>query len=277
MRCNIHIVAGFASLVAPLAACGTNKTPQPAVDATLASCVPNLDGKIDYSELPIALGATIAYYDATHTPVDLAGTTVDGELVWNMSAEPAAADTVVHLGPTALDTQWYVSSFPLGQFEIDAGSGIVGIYHEDATALWLDGTASATPAPTAGKTLVVYAQPVAMLRFPIQDGDAYTTTATLTSANATVDGLPFDGSDTYDIDITGSGHLDLPQVEFAPVLRAHTHLTRAASSGGASIGTRTTAFLFECFGEVAHADSLPDETAADFTTAATLRRFALGQ
>jgi hypothetical protein len=37
-----------------------------------------------------------------------------------------------------------------------------------------------------------------------------------------------------------------------------------------------TSFLFECFGEVAHAESRIDEPNADFTTAATLRRFALG-
>jgi hypothetical protein len=271
-----HIRIAFASIAA-LAACGVNKTPQPAPDATFASCVPNLDGKIDFSELPIALGATVAFYDSTNAAVDLTGKTVDGQQVWDMSAEPAAADTVVHLGPTALDTQWFVSAFPNGQFLVDAGSGLVGIYHEDATALWLDGTASTMPAPAAGKTLIVYDQAVAMLRFPIQDGDAYTTSAPLTSANATIDGLPFNGSDEIDVDITGSGHLDVPQVEFAPVLRAHTHVTRTASSGGATISTRTTAFLFECFGEVAHADSKPDETAPDFTTAATLRRFALGQ
>jgi hypothetical protein len=43
------------------------------------------------------------------------------------------------------------------------------------------------------------------------------------------------------------------------------------------VGKRTTLFMFECFGEVARAESKQDETAEDFTTAAYLRRFALGQ
>jgi hypothetical protein len=42
------------------------------------------------------------------------------------------------------------------------------------------------------------------------------------------------------------------------------------------VGKRTTLFLFECFGEVARAESRPDEASPDFTTAAYLRRFALG-
>ena len=39
---------------------------------------------------------------------------------------------------------------------------------------------------------------------------------------------------------------------------------------------RTTLFMFECFGEVARAESQTDEPNPDFTTAAYLRRFALG-
>ena len=44
---------------------------------------------------------------------------------------------------------------------------------------------------------------------------------------------------------------------------------------GASTSRRQVSFLFECFGEVARATSLPDETVVDFTTAAELRRLSL--
>jgi hypothetical protein len=44
-----------------------------------------------------------------------------------------------------------------------------------------------------------------------------------------------------------------------------------------AVSKRTTAFLFECFGEVVHAESKQDEPNVDFTTAASLRRFALGE
>jgi hypothetical protein len=259
-----------------VAACGTNLTPQPAPDATFPSCVPDRDGVITYAELPIALGATLPFYESTNVTVDLAGTTADGETHWDFLA-PTGSDPIVAAGPVALTTQWYAASYPSGQFVIDAGAGLVGIYHEDATALWLDGTASAQAMPAAGKTLIVYAQPVAMLRFPIHDGDAYSTTAALAGTSTTIDGLPFEGTDTIDVDITGSGRLDVPDVQFSPVLRARTHVTRTATGGAATISTRSTAFLFECFGEVTHADSKPNEPDPDFTTAATLRRYALGK
>jgi hypothetical protein len=41
------------------------------------------------------------------------------------------------------------------------------------------------------------------------------------------------------------------------------------------VSRRQTQFFFECFGEVARAESKANETAPDFTTAAVLRRFAL--
>jgi hypothetical protein len=253
------------------AACSANLTPQPMPLPALPSCTPDRDGTITAAELPIALGATLPYYVDTNRDVNL----VAQSGTWDFSYE-LPHPTVVALGPVALDQQWYAAQFPQGQFAVDAGAGLDGIYHQDAQALWLDGTASHDPAPPAGKTLVRYQQPVAMLRFPITDGDAYSTTAPLVAATTTIDGLPFNGTDQIDVDVTGTGQLDVPYVDFSPVLRVRTHVVRAPTTGTPTIGTRTTAFLFECFGEVAHADSKTDEPNPDFTTAATFRRFALG-
>ncbi|HEY6033038.1 MAG TPA: hypothetical protein VIV58_02230, partial [Kofleriaceae bacterium] len=83
--------------------------------------------------------------------------------------------------------------------------------------------------------------------------------------------------DQVDVDVTAGARLDVPYVEFSPVLRVRTHVTRTPSTGTPVVGKRTTLFMFECFGEVARAESKQDETAEDFTTAAYLRRFALGQ
>ena len=91
-----------------------------------------------------------------------------------------------------------------------------------------------------------------------------------------VAGLPFVGSDQLDIDVSAVVRLDVPYVEFSPALRVRTHAVRKPSTGTPVIGRRTTTFLFECFGEVARAESQPDEPLADFTTASYLRRFALG-
>lgn len=255
-----------------LAACGVNQTPQPEVAPQLPSCVPDRDGTITAAELPVAYGTKATYYaspaNVTRT-INTGGTSKR----WDLSEEKSD-DLVIELGPTELKSQWYAASFPAGQFVVDGGGGLDGIYHQDDQALWLDGTASHEPMPQAGKTLVRYAQPIAVLRFPVTDGDVYTTTAQI--PDGITAGLPFIGTDQVDVDVTGDGTLDVPYVRFSPALRVRTHVTRKPSTGTPVVTRRNTIFLFECFGEVARAESRVDEPAADFTTAAYLRRFALG-
>ncbi|HEY0250783.1 MAG TPA: hypothetical protein VGC41_04620 [Kofleriaceae bacterium] len=252
-----------------LAACGVNQTPQPDPTPQLPSCTPNRDGQITADELPIALGATVSYYARANAMVNLTASPAN---IFDLSAE-SADDQVVAIGPVALGAQWYAASFPTGQFVVDAGSGLDGIYHQDDRALWLDGTGSQTDG--TDKTLIRYADPVAILRFPLTDGLTYATTATL--ADATVAGLPFNGTDQVDVDVTGGDRLDVPYVQFSPVLRVRTHVTRTPTTGTPVVGKRTTIFMFECFGEVARAESNANEAAADFTSAAYVRRFALGE
>ena len=249
-----------------LAACGVNQTPQPEAPPVVPSCVPNRDGVITADELPVAYGAEASYYVGTNRTVNLAGD--NGH--WDLSEE-RPDDDVIALGPTPLHDQWYAAMFPTGEFVVGAGSGLDGIYHQDAQALWLDGTASQAQAP---KTLIRYTDPVAVLRFPVTDGDAYATTGQI--AAGVVSDLPFIGTDQLDVDVTGEGRLDVPYVRFSPVLRVRTHVVRTPSTGTPVVGKRTTLFLFECFGEVARAESKQDEASPDFTTAAYLRRFALG-
>ncbi len=256
------------AMIMVLAACGTNLTPQPEPPPELPSCVPDRDGQITVDELPIAYGSTVTYYAGTMRTINTAA----ANRHWDLSEE--TNDPVVELGPIELKNQWYAASFPAGQFVVDGGGGLDGIYHQDDTALWLDGTASHDQAPATGKTLVRYAQPIAVLRFPIADGDDYSTVAQI--PDGIVAGLPFIGTDQVDVDVTGDGSLDVPYVRFSPALRVRTLVTRKPSTGTPVVTRRNTIFLFECFGEVARAESRVDEPAADFTTAAYLRRFALG-
>ncbi|MBA3459677.1 MAG: hypothetical protein H0T46_06935 [Deltaproteobacteria bacterium] len=260
-----------AAIFVLVAACGTNLTPHPEPPPELPSCVPDRDGQITPDELPIAFGSTVAYYAS---PAGATRTINTGAMNrhWDLSDE--TNDPVIALGPTELKNQWYAASFPAGELVVDGGGGLDGIYHQDDTALWLDGTASREMAPAAGKTLVRYAQPIAVLRFPVADGDRYSTLAQI--PDGIVAGLPFIGTDQVDVDVTGDGSLDVPYVRFSPALRVRTLVTRKPSTGTPVVTRRNTIFLFECFGEVARAESRVDEPAADFTTAAYLRRFALG-
>jgi hypothetical protein len=259
------------ALLIALAACESNLTPQSPPDASLGSCVPNRDGVITESELPIALGATLDFYAGTNRTVSLVPSATN---VYDLSMQ-SASDTVVAIGPVGLGSQWYAPSFPTGQFVVDAGSGLDGIYHQDETALWLDGTASHDESPAAGKTLVTYAAPIALLRFPLQTGEAYSSSQAL--VNTTIDGLPLQGSDEVDVDVTLGSELDVPYVQFSPILRVRTNVIRTPSTGTPVINKRTTLFMFECFGEVARAESNDNEPNPNFTNAAYLRRFALGE
>ena len=256
-------------LLAICAACGENLTPAPAPPPALPDCVPDLDGQITAAEVPIAFGVTIdEYVSPSQRTVDLVAH--DGR--WDLSTE-YPDDTRVAVGPVALGAQWYAPSFPGGQFVADAGGGNDGVYAEDATALWLFGLASHDQSPPAGKTLLVYDAPVAVLRVPLHDGAAWTETGHVTSG--TLDGLPYVGTDTYAIDVSGVAALDVPYVRFDPTLRVRTHVTVAPAAGGTTVSRRQTQFFFECFGEVARAESKANEPDPDFTIAAALRRFAL--
>lgn len=253
-----------------LAACGVNQTPQPEPTPELPSCIPNRDGEITEDELPIAYGAVATYYAS---PPGATRMITTGGLAWDFSQENAD-DVVIELGPTALKDQWYANMFASGQFSVDAGSGLDGIYHQDSQGLWLDGTASQQEAPAGGKTLVRYAQPLPVLRFPIAGGDAFTASGAIT--DGIVNGLPFIGMDKVDVEVTGDGRVDVPYVRFSPALRVRTLVTRTPSTGTPVVTRRNVLFMFECFGEVARAESRTDEPNAEFTTAAYLRRFALG-
>jgi hypothetical protein len=246
-----------------LAGCAENLTP-PAEPppSPVASCVPDRDGTITAAELPVALDVAADFYVGENRTVDLAGS--DGR--WDLSEE--TNDDVDAVGAAPLGAQWYAASYPAGRFVVTAGPDLDAIYSKDDAALWLHGTASTTETP---RTLIVYDPPVAAIRLPLRDGDVAAIDAPLPSA--TIAGLPFVGSDRFEIEVAGTGRVDLPYVRFSPALRVRTRVVR--TSGAASTSKRTTSFVFECFGEIARAESRLDEPAADFTVAAYLRRFAL--
>lgn len=255
-----------ALLLTVLTACGTNLTPQPEAMPAVGSCIPDRDGAIEADELPIALGVSVAYYQGANRTFDSAGT--GG--VWDLSVEHPD-DAIVALGPVALKSQWYAAEFTLGDFVVDGGSGLDGIYHQDDQALWLDGIASREETP---RTLVRYAAPVPVLRFPVVDGDRYETVAEI--PDGVIAGLPFVGTDRITVEVVGEGRLDLPYVQFSPTLRVRSRVERVPSGGSPVVSRRSTIYLFECFGEIARAESAVDEPDPDFTNAVLLRRFALG-
>ncbi len=270
------------ALLLVMASCGPNQTHPVYGDYVGPQeqplpCVPNLDGKIDANELQAAVGVAetllVSPVGVTRA-VNLDGTTnAAGNRIWDFSAlDPD--DQQATIEAQALSTRWYAASFPGGQFAapLDAADTLEGIYTHDDTAVSLLGIASAQMNPSQGQTLWVYDQPVAIFRFPITPGASWTSTGTV--RNGVVEGLPYAGIDTYQVNVVASGQLLLPDFTFQQAMEVRTTLTTQPAVG-ATVVNQQASFLFECFGEVARATAAPGETNSDFTTAAELRRLSL--
>jgi hypothetical protein len=248
----------------------------PAADAGPFTCLPNLDGQIDATELGAAVGVPITYEvsaPGVPQPVDLVGQ-VDGsgKRIWDFSPS-LATDVPTTIQASALEGKWYVASFPGGQWSapVDVAGSIEGVYSADSAAIYLLGLASADPAPKEGKTLVVYGAPVALYRFPIKADASWISTGTVTGGM--LRGLAYAGTDTYESADVAVGQVLLHDYTFTQVHRVRTKATVTPSVGQAAV-TRQDSFLFECFGEVVRATSKVGEASDDFTTAAELRRLA---
>jgi hypothetical protein len=237
-------------------------------------CLPNLDGRIDAAEIQPAIGMAVSYLvspEGTERPVDVAGEGIDeGRRRWDWSTD-LADDEVVTVVPAAIDGKWYAGAFEAGAFvtPFDAAGRVESIGRHDAEGLWLLGLASREESPGEGQTLLVYQEPVLVLRFPIEPGASFTSTGAV--ENGTLRGLPYAGSDTYEVSADAVGELLLPQVDFTEAHRVRTRVT-VQPAVGTPTSRRQVSYYFECFAEVARATSLPDEAEEDFTTAAEVRR-----
>ena len=265
--------------VLALAACGPNRT-YPDRNAYVAAqtpaleCVPNLDGRIDAAEVKTAFDVPVHYLvnpAGTSRGVELVGS-IDGQSrrVWDFATD-YADDRVATLSAQHLTGKWYANSFPTGQFvsTLDLGGLTEGVYENRGGDLLLLGYASPTAAPSTGKTLVVYSQPIAVFRYPLEPGKEWVSISDV--RNAFVRGLPYAGRDTYQVRVEAAGQLDLPDLSFTQAMRVRTHVT-IEPSVGQSIQRRQSGWVFECFGEVARATAADNEVNDDFTQAVEVRR-----
>ena len=261
-------------LSAGLLACNANQTPISNPPPAELSCVPNRDGQISADEIQIATTAAnyIESPAGVSRTVNSQGTSDASARRWDFSTE-FSDDQDITVTPTVLGALWYASQFPDGEFIIDAGSGLDAIYSKDDRGLWLWGTASHVDMPASAKTIIRYPTPVPALRFPVVVGNTDDITVAITGA--TIAGLPFVGTDRFQIAVADAGQVEVPYVRFSPALKVTTVVTRIANPGGATFVRRSLSFLFECFGEVVHIDSAVNEANPDFTNAALLRRFRL--
>jgi hypothetical protein len=269
--------------IAHLAACGDNLTvppdrePAQSPDPPELTCLPNLDARLDRVELEPAIGIPVRYVvspPGTERQVDLAGEPgSDGGLVWDLAVD-YADDQALTVAAALLEGKWYAGSFAGGGFvtpyDAEGRLDSVGAVRDDGLVLL--GIASSEADPPEGRTLLVYDEPVVVLRFPAEVGQTHVSVGQI--SNGLVQGLPYAGRDTYEVDVDAIGSIDLPQLTFEQAHRVRTKVT-VEPAVGATVVRRQTSFWAECFAEVARATSRDDEPIADFTTTAELRRFGL--
>lgn len=265
-----------------LLACGDNRTivPKEAYQAGSVAplaCVPNLDGKIDGTELQAALDTPVHYVvspNGVSRPVSLTGEVNEqGQREWDLATD-YADDRVATLQASALSGKWFAASFPDGQFvsPLDLGGTTLGVYQHDGAHLLLLGYASSEENPSTGQTRVVYSSPVVVYNFPLEVGAEWVSVGQV--VNGVIRGLPYAGRDTYQSKVEAAGVLDLPDVSFTQALRVRTTTTIEPAVGNVIV-RRQSGWVFECFGEVARATAADGETNDDFTTTAELRRLGL--
>ena len=255
-----------------------NTTPYEAGSSAPLSCIPNLDGTIDSSELQPALNLSAKYLvnkAGSTRAVDVAGTTnSSGQLVWDWGTS-YSDDQVATIEATNLSSKWYAASFPNGQFAtpFDAGDTIEAVYSQDSAGLYLQGIASTQENPPEGKTLWTYDKPVTLYVFPMKPGTKWTSTGVI--RNGLARGVPYCATDRYDGTDDATGQMILPDFTFTQAHRLRFVVTTTFCAGGNPEVNRQDSFLFECFGEVGRATSAAGETSDNFTTATEQRRLGI--
>jgi hypothetical protein len=271
--------------------CGENTTPattpedaradtgaqDPDTGLPILTCLPNLDGKITAEEMQAVIGVSATYFvsaEGSAPSVNLQGQDgPDGVKLWDFSAR-AASDAQVALAAQPLAGKWYADQFPTGDFVVafDTAGTLEAIYRKDEQRFDLLGLASADPDPPRGRTLMVYQAPIMLYQFPIEVGQQWVASSTV--VEATLNGLPYAGRDTYEVSVEAIGDIKLPELTFRKVLMARTRVTLQPSVG-VSVTQQQISFLFECYGEVARVTSAPGEQAEFFTQAQSLRRLGI--
>lgn len=210
-------------------------------------CRANHDDQIAASEMPVAVGAEIAYQIGTNMTVDLKGTDSGGVKQWEL-IDSAADDTrvVSKLLPVF---EWAKDDFTGATYAtlIDSGSGSYGVFIATQDALQLAGVISENEPTFGSGTRLVYDTPVDMLRFPVMPSGTFTTSST---AQGTFDGIAIWVTEEYAVTQLGHGKLKLPQITFDANL-VQVEIKQTPYSNPFLTRYRTVfMFIAECYGIV---------------------------
>lgn len=236
-------------------------------------CIPNLDGVIEARELPLVLGAEVTYLVSPPgelRTVDIEGVGESTTRGWDWSIDQAD-DQLARVSAFSTEDRWYADRFPPDAFvaPFDDGGSTETISRRDDEGLYILGIASREADPPTGRTLLIYDEPISLIRFPIETGATYSSSASV--EDAVFNGIPYAAVDTYDVEVSAVGELQLPTLSFSQAHQVRVQLT-VEPALGETTSVRQVSYFFECFGEVARATSQRDEVDPNFTEAAEVRR-----
>ena len=239
----------------------------PPGDAPVGLCTPNHDGMLVRGEIPLAVGRMATFRVATDPTFATAGTTDASGRRWDLTGALAGdQDRVLTLLAPA--GAWWAASFPAATYAttLAAGSDLLGVFALTDTELTLLGVVS--PAAGTTRTELAYDPPAKVLALPIAEGGTWTSTSSVSGvAQGITIFVPY--TEVYASTVDQAGTMVTPYGAF-PSVRIATDLTRTV--GFTTSTKRTFAWMAECFGAVANASSQDNETAAEFTDPAEVRR-----
>ena len=259
---------------------GTDEVDPPDVEQAPALpvelCIGNNDGAITAAEMPTVMGAVVTYSvnQQTASPeVNVAGTTIDGGHLWDFREAPGSQPVAM----TVLDPAdfWFSEHFPGADYATPASlwdEDVLGIFSDGDNAALMLGLASVQGPEDPGHTLLVYDEPVAVYRFPLNVGATWQQTATF--SNALLQGVKNAGKEDYKFVVDGRGTVLLPQFTLENTLRVRLESTQTfvVSQGSPDIRRVHYFYVHECLGEVARIVSMPGTSVLDFTVASEFRR-----
>lgn len=235
------------------------------------ACMPNFDGVIARSEVPLRAGLAAPFRVAfsndpsEHAPVDLTGTGSTPQRVWDFTA-PVSTDERFEWAAVDPSGTWWEADFPSATYAapLSVENDDLGVFQLTQNELLLLGVVSASP----NLMKLVYNPPVPTMKFPLALEDAWTVNSTLSGWNGF---LSVYLQDSYSFEVDAQGSAKTPVGQFN-VLRLRTDLLRNA--GGFFTSVRSFYFASECFGVVASVTSDDNEPEVEFTSARELWRIA---
>lgn len=236
------------------------------VDA--GGCVPGPVSTIARDQVILGPGLHATFRIAESATIDTAGQAQsDGSKKWDLStALPGDHDVLVETVSPA--GSWYAADFANAGYasQLSDTVNLLGVFRTSPSALLLGGVVS--PTGGAQKTELTYSPEVVTLQFPLMEGATWSTSATVTGY---AQGFPGTYTEAYQSTVDAHGKLVTPLATF-DVLRVGTVITR--TQGVLVTVVRTYTWVTDCFGGVAAITSQNNETQAEFTSAAEVRRIA---